>query len=317
MESPSNSERYWFKITQPLGPPSIYPPEKDGKIAVSVQFIIPGLVVSKKDETQMADLFKLCSDDIWGVSIKTVENSTTKEKASLMTVAFYFAETNRIKEELNTAIQFESRKLVERFLSLLSFFTGIKLCAQQIQPTIKRDGHYSLILRQGVRTEMPNAKIEFPKISQPSDKTFSALSWLRRGLAEKDPIDTFSAFMVCLQIIARALVKLQGTDIRCKNCGEIVEKREPSITSLVKHLVVTDLKAPEEIFEKLWKARNAFVAHGNADVTPEIILHLTELKFEAADLAFKGIKLLLGIPQDSSLSPNQAFFITDAFLYVD
>ena len=97
------------------------------------------------------------------------------------------------------------------------------------------------------------------------------------------------------------------------NCG----LRKPSITSLVRELIVSRLGASKKLFDKLWEMRNAVIAHGNLPVTPEIFLNLTELKMEAAKLAFQGIKLIIGIPFDSPQSPGQHFFKTDAFMYVD
>jgi hypothetical protein len=49
----------------------------------------------------------------------------------------------------------------------------------------------------------------------------------------------------------------------------------------------------------------------------EGFIDLTELKFSAAELAFKGISLALGLDLDEAITPNQAFFITDALMYLD
>lgn len=57
--------------------------------------------------------------------------------------------------------------------------------------------------------------------------------------------------------------------------------------------------------------------HGNLPVTPKVLLELTELKYEAAILAYQSIKLSFGMPLDSPPSPQQLFFMTDAFMYVD
>jgi len=82
-------------------------------------------------------------------------------------------------------------------------------------------------------------------------------------------------------------------------------------------LIISRLGAPEELFNSLWKARNAVIAHGNLPLTPEVALQLTELKIEAAKLAFQGIKLSFGIPLDAPQSPNKAFFRTDFLRYME
>jgi len=149
------------------------------------------------------------------------------------------------------------------------------------------------------------------------DCIFSALFWLRRGLAERDTIETFSAFMVSLQIIARNIVLLEPLTRRCPSCRAELSDQEPSITLVVRELIVSRLGTSAELFDKVWKARNAVTAHGNLSVTPEVLLELTELKFETAKLAFQGINMMLGISLDSPQSPSDAFFKTDALMYAD
>lgn len=170
------------------------------------------------------------------------------------------------------------------------------------------------------RTEVPKIVINIPdeiSTTKIPDEVFSALFWLRRGLAERDPIENFSALMVCLQIIARYLGTKQSVTRHCPECGTELETSDPSITSMLRELVVKKLNAPPDLFEKLWKTRNAVVAHGNRPVTPDIFIELTELKFDSVNLAFSSIKLSLGLPINYPISPNQMYFITDAFMYVD
>ncbi|GAJ13156.1 unnamed protein product, partial [marine sediment metagenome] len=210
--------------------------------------------------------------------------------------------------------------LVERFLSLLSFIFGQKLSAAHIQPTTMKNGQYSTILPVTRRTQTPNNKVLFPdyiKDIKLSEEIFSALSWFRRGIAERDPIETYSAFMVCLQILARISVPGKAIKTICPHCGEVLSETEQSITSLVRELVTHKLGASKSMFNKIWKARNAIIAHGNAPITPQTLLELTELKFEAGQLALEGIKLSFGIPKAEPPFLTQSFFITDAFMYVD
>lgn len=320
MSKNSQKSSQLLKFVQNLGHPTVFPPAAQGKIPASVQFLIPGFKIHKDDKKDLNQLANKCGIDLWKMDTQHVTNKRTKEPATLVTFAFY-ANLNGNEDENQTAIQTMSRLLVERFLGLLSFFSGIKLSAINMQyTTIGKDGKYSKTFPSSARSYTSSVTINFPDslegINIPED-VFSALFWLRRGLAERDPVENFSALMVCLQIMARHIVVQKPTTQLCPSCGTKLESQGPSITSLMRELVVTRLGASPELFERLWKTRSAIIAHGNQPVTPEIFLELTLLKFDAAKLAFQSIKLSLGIPLDSPPSPDQALFITDAFMYVD
>ncbi len=321
MNQNPEEKSFLFKPGQFLGPPKIFPPIVSGKIPVSVQFVIPGLKVGNKTKKTIVQLAYKSGADIWGVETNTVENSATKDPATHVTIAFYINLVNG-DDEKQRAIISSSRLLVEHFLGLLSFSIGAKLSAVHIQPTTINDkGQYSQILSMSKRTQTPTVKVDFSAVnienSVVSDDIFSALSWLRRGLAERDSIENFSALMVCLQIMARHIVTQPPIVHNCPSCGVVIDTQGPSITSLMRELIVTHLNASTELFDRLWKARNAIVAHGNLPITPEVLIELTELKFDAATLAFNSIKLGLGMPLDSPPLPNPAFFVTDAFMYID
>ena len=79
-------------------------------------------------------------------------------------------------------------------------------------------------------------------------------------------------------------------------------------------LITSKLDGTEDKFRRLWKVRNAITAHGDDPVTADVLQDVVELKFDAVDFAFKGIKLALGLPVDGPPKPSQLFLITDAFL---
>jgi len=315
----SQGDSYFFKPVQFLGEPKVFPPPAEGKLPLSVQFIIPELKLGNRHKKFITQLARKCSTELWGVDTQRVQNRRTKKDATLVTFAFYLP-FGTTEEEYPNDILFASYLLVLRFVGLLSFYVGLKLSVVHIQPTIRKNGHYSQILPAAKRGDTPPIKVELPgdiESITPSDNVFSALFWLRRGLSERDPIETFSALMVCLQIMARRIVIAQPVPHYCPSCGTQLEVAEPSITWIMRELIVTRLGASSDLFNRLWKLRSAVVAHGNLPVTPEVLRELTELKYEAAILAYQSIKLSLGMPLDSPPSPQQLFFVTDAFMYVD
>lgn len=320
MSENSQDSQSFFKLAQFLGAPKVFPPPAQGKVPASVKFIIPELKLGKRDKENISQLAHKCGVEAYDIDAEIAQNDRTKKPATLVTFAFYIPSAAN-EDENREAATLTSRLLVERFLGLFSFFVGSKLSAAHTQAiTISKEGHYETRLSPIERSSTSPIRVEFPpdlKSIAPSENIWSALVWLRRGLAERDPVDTFSALMVCLQIMARYLVEKQPVTHHCPSCGAELETQEPSITSLMRELIVSRLGANPDLFDRLWKARNAIVAHGNRPLTAEVFLELTELKFDAANLAFQSIKLGLGMPLDSPPSPNQAFFVTDAFMYVD
>jgi len=324
--SESSSEAFMFRLVRDLGLPEVFPTWEDGKLPAAIQFVIPNLHISQNDKEKVADLVKNCCPEVYDIKLTDGQNDETQEPATLVTVAFYIRSRNTINgstadDEIRRDLHNTSHGLMERVLGVLSLCAGMKVSSIQRQITVSyQQGKYKKILPPAGRASIPKISFSIPQElcgKLIPDYVFSALLWLRRGLAERDPIETFSAFTVCLQILARELVTIEPTIEKCPSCGAELKPSPPSITSLVKELVVSRLGADLGLFKRLWDARNAVVAHGGRSVTANVFLDLTELKFDAADLAFRGIKLALGLPLDSKPSPNQAFFITDALMYAD
>jgi hypothetical protein len=316
--SDSDAKEFLFKPAQFLGTPRVFPPLISGKITASVQFIIPSLSIGKKDKNSVFKLARACNIDVWGADSQLVTNQRTGDKSTRFTFTYYV--NNENKQKNNEVIMSTGRLLAERFLGLLSFFFGIKLSAVNLNfTTLGEKSAYTAILPAMARTSQPPIKIEFPENIDfiPPEEVFSALFWLRRGLAERDPIENYSALMVCLQIIANHLIPEKNITKSCPSCGVELSTQPLSITQKVSELLTTKLSAPKDLSDRLWKVRNAIVAHGNKPVNAEVFLELTELKFEAVTLAYKGVKLALGIPFDSPPNPDPSYFITDALMYVD
>jgi len=149
-----------------------------------------------------------------------------------------------------------------------------------------------------------------------SANVFSALYWLRRGTGDTDPIESFPALMVSLQILARELIPATSKELSCPQCGGVVSKCPSGDTKLVRSLLVDRLGISKEKARELWGLRSAVVAHGGKAVSADVILKLTEAKFDVADLVFKAVGETFGLKEGSAPTPRRSFNVTDAFMNV-
>lgn len=302
---------YTFQPAQLLGQPSVIAPSMSGKISVSLQFIVPDLQIAGIDIDRYKKIILRCIDGIWDSDILNIENRDTKARSILVTIAFYI-EYIQDKIELHDAIENQSRIIIERFLGIVSYCAGIKVRAINIITT-RRDGSNL------VATANMISKAQFPKVefSLPqelfegerlSDEIFTALFWLRRGLAESDPIDTFSALMVCLQILARNWWEL----------GKKEDEMLPTPTILFRDYLIKEIGVTPDQVKIAWKKRNAIVAHGNKiNIDANDFMGLTKLKVDAIMWAYKGINLMLGLDRRNAPRPSQNLFMTPALINVD
>jgi len=320
-DSMSNENVYLFKPAQLIGDPFVTAPIKDGYLSANIQFIIPDLNVGKSDRHALSEISKYCGLDVFDTASTTKENKETGRRATVVSIAFYIpmpTEENRRQQEAEN----QGRMILERFMGILSFYAGVKCSAVHAQTNVLHSATSGSITLEPVqRAETPAVEFKLPEKPFngriPSENIFIALFWLRRGLAERDPIENFAALMVSLQCIARELVLLPKTIKKCPHCGRELESNDTSITASVRHLVVERLGTEKSLYQSIWKARNAIIAHGNVPIATDIFVKLTELKFEVAMLCYRGIKLAMGIEEEDKILPHHSFFITSAMMYLD
>jgi len=215
----------------------------------------------------------------------------------------------------------------------MSFFAGAKLSARNIIPTIIHESNNKMILQVQEKTERLPINFSIPEIlcnsNAISPEVFTALFWLRRGLAERDPIDTFNAFTVCLQIlandwwdkkIASGYIPDKPAPIKCPHCKNDLPQLEkhPPISFLFREYITIELGVSRRDVKEVWSLRNAIAAHGDKpNINADDFIRLTELKFNAAEWAYQGINRALGLASDTVPKPSKDFFVTDALMYLD
>ena len=330
-----------FNIVKPLFLPSIIAPVENGKVSVNLQFVITSFDITDESRDVFNKLIGKCLDEIWGSDVVLIKCRETGLVQTLVEIAFYI---NENEADYNRTIQNKSRLLIERFLGFVSFCAGIKISARNVVPTITSDSTQKMTLSAQNKSETPPIRFEIPDelldSSILSPRIFAALFWLRRGLAEQDPIDTYNAFMVCLQILARNWwdkkitsggARNEPQPRKCPHCenelpllekcpkcdGDLISEIPPS-SFLFREYITTEIGASRSKIKKVWSLRNAIAAHGDkSDIDADDFIKLTELKKEAAIWAYQGINRALGLALDSAPKPSQDFFVTDALMNLD
>ena len=272
---------------------------------MSLQFIIPDLQIARIELDSYKKLIKKCLDEVWGSDILNVNNAT------LVTVAFYI-EFMQEGIELHNAIENKSRIIIERFLGVVSYCAGIKIRAINIVTTRKEGSNLVTTLNAIDKAQFPTVDFPLPQELYEdeilTDEILTALFWLRRGLAENDPIDTFNALMVCLQVLARNWWELHKTE------GETL----PTPTILFRDYLIGEISADPGQIKDAWKKRNGIAAHGNKlNIDANDFVGLIELKLKAIGWAYKGINLALGLDLKNAPRPSQNLLMTPALMNLD
>ena len=194
---PNSGFDYTFRPARLLGHPRVVAPLIPGKISVSLQFIVPDLHIANIEIDKYKKLIMSCADEVYGSDIFNLENKETKAVATLVTIAFY-VDCLQDNKDFHSFIENKSRIIIERFLGVVSYCAGIKMRAVNIVTTRNNGSSFETTLNAIEKAQFPRVGFSLPDEvygeERLSDEVFTALFWLRRGLAEGDPIDTFNAF---------------------------------------------------------------------------------------------------------------------------
>jgi hypothetical protein len=128
-----------------------------------------------------------------------------------------------------------------------------------------------------------------PKISK-------VLSWLRKGIEEKDIISSASSMFISLELLSTLF---ECTEKRIRKCERCKLKTEllPGTAERIKCLLIQHLDFNIEKYEKVWHARNKLM-HGGISLSAEEIIEIDDIKQAVYLIVIKGLKKLLNIPHD-------------------
>lgn len=312
--SPASTLTVLFKPVELFAVFPVRPSEIPGKLGAVIQFVVPTLRVSADDVPALESMALACGAEVEGSAFSRPPKELGEQPGTLVSIAFHYDLPLPTEDAHGDKAERIGRLLAERFLSFISFAAGERFLGIHQQVTrFTSNGPVSANLHfVSKRTDKPRG-IDFAVAvgsRRPSEEVFKALFWLRRGIADRDHLDEFAALMVSLQILATILVPAESTINRCPHCQAPLGTLS---RSSVRALVVSVLGGSRARFNRLWKLRNAIVAHGNKPVTADVLHDVVEMKLDAIRLAFKAMRLALGLPPDGPPQPSPIIMITDTF----
>lgn len=119
------------------------------------------------------------------------------------------------------------------------------------------------------------------------------LSWIRKGIQEKDVVDSYISLCTALELLANQF-EFEGESITiCSKCGYKTLK-DPSMRQQVEHFLVNEIGYPDKTFKSIWKTRND-ITHGHFSRTTREIRELHQNRDNLFIAIIKGTKRLLCI----------------------
>jgi len=131
----------------------------------------------------------------------------------------------------------------------------------------------------------------FTRLIQPDLRR--ALSWFRKGLDEKDVVDSFMALTVALEVLSCQFEPPDKTTRRCSACGYETELA-PGTGQRIHHFLTCVIGLSDDKSRSIWDARNR-IFHGGFDRSSERVRRLCETRDDLSLGLVKGFKKLLDL----------------------
>ena len=125
------------------------------------------------------------------------------------------------------------------------------------------------------------------------------LSWWRKGLDEKDLVNSLTSYMAALDLLSNQF-KTKKKQIRtCAKCG-YQSQIAPGLKQKVESLLIDEIGYTHQQFSSIWETRNK-LSHGGFEITADNLKGLHKVRQDVALSIIKGMKKLLGL--DSTAPP--------------
>ena len=189
------------------------------------------------------------------------------------------------------------RDMFNFFLDLLTFLSGYVVTV--LKPPVLT--HKYLGTNKSRRIQFPTKQTA---ISPPvpltntfllsveiDSKVRGILSWVRKGLQEKDVVDSFISLCTSLELLANQFKFEAKLVTRCPKCGHETAI-SPGMRQRVEHFLVKEIGCSDETFKSIWETRN-LISHGGFSRTAKSVRELHQIRDKLLFAIIRGTKRLL------------------------
>lgn len=213
------------------------------------------------------------------------------------------------------------RDIFDMYINLLTFLSGSPIKYQKLSLTYKDNNtneQKQLIFNQE-SIYLPSAvpilgqSILSNKLDHTKDKI---LVWLRKGIEEKDIINSLLALYVSLEILSEQFPCHEIRSRTCEKCGHENEM-QPGTRQKVQNLLINIAGYNQEKFESIWDNTRNKIIHGGIHINAKSKSDLSIVRSEITVAIIKGVKKLLNIsPNDPPSEEPPNIVIGDSFLVI-
>jgi hypothetical protein len=133
----------------------------------------------------------------------------------------------------------------------------------------------------------------------------AALRWYSKGVATVAIVDKFVFFWIALESLSMPVKPRRRVFFRCQKCDYEIQKcpkcsysteHFPDVKERLKEFLISKLRRPSDLFDRLWKARMMF--HGRNMLTSDEVKNMMDMAYELNLIIVEALKLRLGLREN-------------------
>ena len=235
------------------------------------------------------------------IKIEPVFNEKQKQTGRFMIEIHFVIKTEEEKPKPHIPADI-GRDIFNIYMDLLTFLSGYPIIlTKQIVLYYEYPDHKNF--RQLV---FPTV-IDFPSppipltnkdiLSKTLDKKKrEILAWFRRGLQEKNIINSILAFFISLEILSNQFPCEVTNKKICSKCGNETTLK-PGTRQKVENLLLNEIRYTPNQFESIWDQGRNKLFHGGLEITADNERELHKLRDDLIVAIVKGMKKLLKLKE--------------------
>ena len=211
------------------------------------------------------------------------------------------------------------RDIFNMYINLLTFLSGSPVRFEGLKFKYNYPGTakyrqlipYEELIQMSTPVPLVNKAILSTKLDYKKDRI---LTWLRKGIEERDIINSLLSLYASLEIISDQFPCDKIMSRKCEKCGHNNEI-EPGTRQKVHNLLINIVNYNEEQFKSIWDNTRSKIIHGGINITQEVKSDLENIRNQITLAIIKAMKILLAInPQDPPQETPPNMILGDAVL---